>query len=274
MRCSLDEIAMRIKEFRAYRPPYHLADQVAGPPYDVLDCEEARVIVSKQGEKCFLRVNRPEVDLPNTLNPYDRMVYETGARNLEHFISQGWLAKDNRPSLYIYGQRWGDRVQYGLCAGVSVHDYAVGKIKKHEETQVVKEDDRTRLVLNQNANISPVLLAYQDCEAVNAIIQRVVEKEAPVARTQSGSGTDLVEHMVRMCVQYGKWIPWLLVGGISVGLSYFTHILLKRFVSSTLCHFPTPTTGYHVTNIGMPSAIIFNSLILYLIFLFSLDFPP
>ncbi len=222
MRGFLDEVVMRIKEFRAYRPPDHLADQVAGPPYDVLNCEEARVIVSKQGEKCFLRVNRPEVDLPNTLSPYDRAVYETGARNLDHFINQGWLAKDRHPSLYIYGQRWRNRVQYGLCAGVSVHDYAVGKIKKHEETQAVKEDDRTRLALNQNANIGPVLLAYQDCEAVNAIIQRVVETEAHVARTQSGSGADVVEHMVCVCARYGKSIPWLLVEGISVGLSYFT----------------------------------------------------
>eukprot|EP01084_Bolivina_argentea_P120242 213142_1 len=229
---------MRIKEFRAYRPPDHLAEEVAGPPYDVVDREEARVIVSMQGEKCFLRVNRPEVDLPTTLNPYDRTVYETGAKNLEHFIRQGWLTKDSRPSLYIYGQRWRNRVQYGLCAGVSVHDYAVGKIKKHEETQFLKEDDRTRHVLNQNANIGPVLLAYQDCEAVNAIIQRVVEIEAPVARTQSGSGTDIVEHMVCMCTGYGKWIPWLLMESISVVLN---SLFKRRFVPSVLYHLSTPT---------------------------------
>ncbi len=226
MRVFLDEVVMRIKEFRAYRPPDHLSDEVAGPPYDVLDCEEARVIVSKQGEKCFLRVNRPEVDLPNTLSPYDRAVYETGARNLEHFINQGWLAKDSHPSLYIYGQQWRNTVQYGLCAGVSVHDYAIGKIKKHEETQVMKEDDRTRLVLNQNANVGPVLLAYQDCEAVNAIIQRIVETEAPVGRTQSGLGADTVEHMVSMYTIWGGGgIPWLLMEGISVGLSCREHPL-------------------------------------------------
>ncbi len=195
---------MRIKEFRAYRPPGHLSDQVAGPPYDVVSCEEARMIVSKQGEKCFLRVNRPEVDLPTTLNPYNGAVYETGAKNLEHFISHGWLAKDSRPSLYIYGQRWKNRVQYGLCAGVSVHDYAAGNIRKHEETQFLKEDDRTHLVLNQNANIGPVLLAYQDCEAVNAIIQRVVEVETPVATAQSGSGDDIVDHMVCMYKDMGS----------------------------------------------------------------------
>lgn len=32
-------------------------------------------------------------------------------RNLQEFIARGWLAKDERPSYYIYAQRMGDHLQ-------------------------------------------------------------------------------------------------------------------------------------------------------------------
>jgi len=46
---------------------------------------------------------------------------------------------------YIYSQRQGDHVQYGVCGAVAVEEYATGVIKRHEKTQVKKENDITRL---------------------------------------------------------------------------------------------------------------------------------
>lgn len=39
--------------------------------------------------------------------------------------------------------------QYGICGAVAVEEYATGVIKRHEKTQVKKENDRTRLTFTQ-----------------------------------------------------------------------------------------------------------------------------
>ena len=56
---------MRIKPFKALRPPDVLAAEVASLPYDVGELEDARKI-AVANPKSFLHVERPEVDLPDS----------------------------------------------------------------------------------------------------------------------------------------------------------------------------------------------------------------
>lgn len=39
--------------------------------------------------------------------------------------------------------------QHGICGAVAVEEYASGVIKRHEKTQIKKENDRTRLTYAQ-----------------------------------------------------------------------------------------------------------------------------
>ncbi|CAM9597746.1 unnamed protein product [Phaeothamnion confervicola] len=48
---------VRVKPFRAYRPPPEIAEAVASPPYDVLDSDEAREMARLKGERTFLRAS-------------------------------------------------------------------------------------------------------------------------------------------------------------------------------------------------------------------------
>jgi uncharacterized protein (DUF1015 family) len=164
---------VHVKAFKAYRPPPELAEEVAAPPYDVLDSTEAREACARLSSKTFLRVNKPEVDLSEDISPYDVEVYEQGRRNLQEFIANGWLQQDATPCLYVYAQIMGSHVQHGICAGVPVEDYALGRIKRHEKTQVKKENDRTRLTYVQNANVGPVFLTFKDDPAVAALMAQV-----------------------------------------------------------------------------------------------------
>ncbi|HEX5634419.1 MAG TPA: DUF1015 family protein, partial [Gemmatimonadales bacterium] len=52
-----------VRPFRALRPPADLAERVASPPYDVINTREARALAAGNPES-YLRVSRPEVDLP------------------------------------------------------------------------------------------------------------------------------------------------------------------------------------------------------------------
>ena len=103
---------VRVQPFRAYRPPVTMAPSLAAPPYDTCNSEEARKLADGN-EHSFLRVsyhifvsgtfrdvlptrvhsgvtlanvyptlqvNKPEIDLPASISPYDLRVYERGAR--------------------------------------------------------------------------------------------------------------------------------------------------------------------------------------------------
>lgn len=69
---------VRVKPFRGLRPPADMAAKLSAPPYDVLSSEEARVLMQTAGETSFLRINKPEVDLPPEVNQYDVQVRALG----------------------------------------------------------------------------------------------------------------------------------------------------------------------------------------------------
>ena len=112
-------------------------------------------------EYSFLRVNRPEIELPLDQDPYADIVYKTGRQNLERFIKNGWLQKDTEARYYIYSQLMDSKEQFGLVSASSVTDYENNLIKKHEKTLEKKEKDRTKLTDIQSANVGPVFLTYR-----------------------------------------------------------------------------------------------------------------
>lgn len=178
----------RIKPFRGYRPPIPLAQQVASPPYDVLNTEEARAMAAGNAVS-FLHVSKSEIDLPAETDPYASEVYARARTNMRKFIADGVLVQDGSPCFYLYRQRMGDHVQVGLVAGASVVEYDQGLIKKHEFTRKDKEDDRVRHIDALDANDEPVFLTYRAVNEVDALVDVICNK-APTYdfRTDDGIG--------------------------------------------------------------------------------------
>ena len=58
-----------IKPFRAIRPGPKRAAEVAAVPYDVVNTEEARALAAGN-PLSFLRVSRPEIEMPEGVNVY------------------------------------------------------------------------------------------------------------------------------------------------------------------------------------------------------------
>jgi uncharacterized protein (DUF1015 family) len=168
----------RIRAFPGLRPTPERAVDVAAPPYDVVNTEEARALADGR-PLSFLRVSRPELEFPVGFDPYHPDVYARGAHNLCRMAEDGVLRRDPHPSLYLYRQRMGDHTQTGLVAAASVDDYLGDVIKKHEHTRKDKEDDRTRHVDVCNANTGPVFLTYRAQPAIDAIVADWSER-APV----------------------------------------------------------------------------------------------
>jgi uncharacterized protein (DUF1015 family) len=155
-----------IKPFIGLRPAPGRAAEVVAPPYDVMNAAEARRMVEGRPQS-FLHISRPEVDLPEGTDPYASQVYEKAKENLDRMIGEGVLARDEAPHYYVYRLTMGAHVQTGLVAAASVAAYDADRIKKHEFTRPVKEDDRLRQIDALNAQTGPVFLVYKSTAVID-----------------------------------------------------------------------------------------------------------
>ncbi|MBQ0143009.1 MAG: DUF1015 domain-containing protein [Prevotellaceae bacterium] len=166
-----------VKPFRGIRPPKNIVEQVESRPYDVLDSEEARVEAGNN-EMSLYHIIKPEINFAPGTSEYDPQVYASAAQHFQMFQDKAWLVQDDKEQYYIYAQTMNGKTQYGLVVGAYVADYLNGVIKKHELTRADKEEDRMKHVRVNNANIEPVFFAYPDCEVLNQLIDKIIQKEA------------------------------------------------------------------------------------------------
>lgn len=179
-----------IRPFRALRPPRDRAAAVVAPPYDVVDTAEARVLAAGNPDS-FLHVSRPEIDLPDGVDPHTDEVYAAGRAALEDFVRRGALVPDDAPGLLVYRQRAELPVgpdgapatvtQTGVVGCATVADYRAGVIATHEHTRHDKETDRTRHIAALGAHDEPVFLMYRPAAPgaadVAAVLAAVTARE-------------------------------------------------------------------------------------------------
>jgi uncharacterized protein (DUF1015 family) len=173
------DIVTLIQPFRALRPAPGRAAEVLAPPYDVLSSAEARDR-AKGKPWSFLHISKPEIDLDPAIDPHDRAVYAKAAENLDRMISSGILKRDDKPCYYVYRLTWRDRTQTGLAAIASIADYATNRIRKHELTTPVKEDDRVRQIEAVDAQTGPVMIGYPAAPQIDAMLARAATRGAEV----------------------------------------------------------------------------------------------
>ncbi len=157
-----------LKPFKGIRPKVELAEKVASRPYDVLNSAEAK-IEAEGNPYSFLHINKPEIDLPESVDIHSPEVYEKAKSNFEKLFKDAMLQED-KPAYYIYAQTMFGKTQYGLVAGAAVEDYENNIIKKHELTRPDKEKDRMNHVIVSNINAGPVFFAYKDNATIDAIV--------------------------------------------------------------------------------------------------------
>jgi len=169
---------LKLKPFRALRPPPELAQAVASVPYDTVDTDEARALAAGN-PMSFLRIGRSEIDLPAGTDIHSDAVYAKAAANFQEFQKEGYLVREDKPYLYVYRLQMGRHVQSGIVGCCHIEDYENNVIRKHEKTRADKEDDRTRHVKTLNANSGPIFLTYRDVPALDRIVAET-EKGKPL----------------------------------------------------------------------------------------------
>ena len=182
-----------ILPFRALRPTPGRAADVLAPPYDVLSSAEARTRANGKPWS-FLHISKPEIDLEPSISPYDPNVYAKAAENLKSMIAAGVLMRDTAPCYYVYRLTWRGHTQTGLAATASIADYNTNRIRKHEHTTPVKEDDRVRQIEAINAQTGPVMIAYPAAPALDAMLAR------------AAAGTPAVDVIADDGVRHQLWV--------------------------------------------------------------------
>ncbi len=180
-----------IKPFRALRPAPGRAAEVLASPYDVLSSAEARARAAGKPWS-FLHISKPEIDLDPATDPYDKTVYAKATENLANMIADGVLTRDAKASYYVYRLTWRGRTQTGLACIASLADYATNRIRKHELTTPVKEDDRVRQIEAVNAQTGPVMIGYPNAPEIDALLTQA----ATGARQVDVTADDGVRHQL------------------------------------------------------------------------------
>lgn len=166
-----------IHPFRALRPPAERVAEVASPPYDVVNTEEARAL-AEGNPLSFLHVSRPEIDLPEGTDLHSDAVYGKAADNFERLKGACPLEMEETPSIYLYRLIMGEHEQTGIAACCSVDEYDRDLIRKHERTRRDKEDDRTRHMLTLQAQTGPVFLTYRAERTIDTMVMETTVTDA------------------------------------------------------------------------------------------------
>ncbi len=179
-----------IKPFKSWRPKKEVVSEISSVPYDVISTEEAKELAHGKPIS-FLRVIRPEIDLPDEIDIYDDKVYEQGKKNLTDLLNSDSFFQEETDSLYIYRLAWKNISKTGIFGCVTVKDYDHEIILKHELTRPVKEDDRTKHILTQKAHAEPVMLTYEDDTLINSLIEEYLHSNDPIYDFET---SDQVQH--------------------------------------------------------------------------------
>ena len=164
--------------FKGIIPTPFYAGQVAAPPYDVLSSQEAK-IKAQNNPYSFLHISKAEIDFPEEISPYEECVYERAATNFQKLIKESVLQELNKPCYYVYQMVMGEHIQTGLAVAASVKAYDEGRIKRHELTRVVKENDRVKQIRTVGVQTGPALLINKEIPEIKHLLQQITLNEAP-----------------------------------------------------------------------------------------------
>ena len=131
------------------------------PPFDVISPSERASLAARDARNA-VHLELPEAD------DHARSPYEAAARRLATWRADGTLRRDDRPLVYVYEQEYvlpagnTERARGFFCRlRLELFGVASG-VRPHEATMSGPKEDRFRLLSAVRANISPVLLLFDD----------------------------------------------------------------------------------------------------------------
>lgn len=161
-----------VRPFRALRyDPAVVGDLAAVicPPYDVISAADRERFLARHPRNA-VRIELPvqaERGEGRRARAAGEESYRRAAKTLRAWRRQGALRRDERPSLYVYEQRYrlpgeaAERTQRGFFASLRLEPLGAG-IRPHERTMSAPKEDRLRLLRATATNTSAIVLLSAD----------------------------------------------------------------------------------------------------------------
>lgn len=138
------------------------------PPYDVLDANDKNRLLA-QDPANFVKIDLPHLP-PKSAGP--ESVYREARAQMDAWLQDGTLVKDDLPAIYVYHQRYThegtDYVRKMYFARLRLEPFGAGSIFPHERTFGGPKEDRLALTKATQANLSPIFGLYEDADNVVA----------------------------------------------------------------------------------------------------------
>ena len=157
----------QLRPFRGLRyDPSAIGDTgaVLCPPYDVISAAEHAQLIARH-ERNAVRLELPVPPDGGASTSADP--YAAAATTLDRWAGDGTLRRDDEPLIYVYEQQYelggSLRVARSFFCALLLEEYGPDAgIRPHERTMSGPKEDRFRLLSAVRANLSPVLLLYDD----------------------------------------------------------------------------------------------------------------
>ena len=160
--------------------------KVIAPPYDVISKDEQDKLYKKSAYN-FVRL-----DLNQEADSYNAV-----AQLFDEWQNQGVLERDETPAIYFCAHRFKlnsgeQKSRLGFFALTELQDFSTGSIRPHEKTLDAPKEDRLKLMLASNAQLSPIFVLYtQPKQTINRILSVAVEGMTPFIETELDNGDEL-----------------------------------------------------------------------------------
>jgi uncharacterized protein (DUF1015 family) len=146
-----------IRAFRAIRYTERAGDpkNLLTQPYDKIDIGMQKEYYEKSAYN-YCRL----------ILPMEKNKYETARQRIQEWMSEGILAKDEDPAVFIYKQEFelfGKAcIRTGLIAALRLYSYSENVVFPHEITYKEPKTDRLNMLRSVQKNLEPVFLIFSD----------------------------------------------------------------------------------------------------------------
>jgi uncharacterized protein (DUF1015 family) len=179
---------VRIAPFRGVfynQKKFRDLSKVIAPPYDIISKDEQEKLYKKSPHN-FVRL-----DLSQEPDSYNAV-----AQLLGEWRSQGILERDETPAIYFLSHRFKlkggeQKLRHGFFALAQLQDLDGGDIRPHEKTLDAPKEDRLKLMLACQAQLSPIFTLYDDAkQGTNRMLAVAVEGAAPFIEVELDNGDE------------------------------------------------------------------------------------
>lgn len=157
-----------IKKFEGFLVDSNHVGEVVTPAYDAMTPAERREFAHSHPGN-YVNVMRTLEEFDES-GPTLEEILEFNQSNLDTLLNKGAFVRTTSPAYYLYRLRSGTHEQTGVIAEIPVDDYTDGRLKKHEDTQLEKENMLTRYQQTVGVTSSPVCVAYPDRDDIDEAV--------------------------------------------------------------------------------------------------------